>query len=52
MGLTGKGTASMGKRRNKTHVGCKRCGSHSWHIQKEKCAACGYGFTAKKRSCK
>jgi large subunit ribosomal protein L37e len=37
-----KGTSSFGKRRNKTHTLCRRCGKSSYHIQKKTCAACGY----------
>merc|ERR1712146_109242 len=42
MGKAGKGTGSFGKRRNKTHTLCPRCGRRSYHIQKATCAACGY----------
>ncbi|KAI3930791.1 hypothetical protein MKX01_037237 [Papaver californicum] len=38
----GKGTRSFGKRRNKTHTLCVRSGRHSYHLQKSRCAACGY----------
>jgi len=38
----GKGTGSFGKRRNKTHTLCRRCGSRSLHIQKGECSSCGY----------
>ncbi|XP_054161549.1 probable 60S ribosomal protein L37-A [Oppia nitens] len=37
-----KGTSSFGKRRNKTHTLCRRCGRSSYHIQKKTCASCGY----------
>ncbi|CAM9399203.1 unnamed protein product, partial [Ectocarpus fasciculatus] len=37
-----KGTASFGKRHNKTHTACRRCGRTSFHKQKKICAACGY----------
>ncbi|GFR04985.1 probable 60S ribosomal protein L37-A [Trichonephila clavata] len=37
-----KGTSSFGKRRNKTHTMCRRCGRSSYHIQKSECAQCGY----------
>ncbi|KAF4517495.1 hypothetical protein B566_EDAN004534 [Ephemera danica] len=37
-----KGTSSFGKRRNKTHTLCRRCGRSAYHIQKSKCAQCGY----------
>lgn len=38
----GAGTPSFGKRHNKSHTICRRCGSRSYHIQKGKCAKCGY----------
>nr|CAJ17428.1 ribosomal protein L37e [Sphaerius sp. APV-2005] len=44
-----KGTSSFGKRRNKTHTLCRRCGRSSYHIQKSQCAQCGYP-SAKMRS--
>ncbi|OAF65134.1 hypothetical protein A3Q56_07151 [Intoshia linei] len=37
-----KGTPSFGKRKNKTHTGCRRCGRSSYHIQKKTCSSCGY----------
>lgn len=37
-----KGTQSFGKRHNKTHTLCRRCGRSSYHIQKKRCSACGY----------
>ncbi|KAI5272864.1 hypothetical protein E4T47_03891 [Aureobasidium subglaciale] len=37
-----KGTGSFGKRHNKTHVLCRRCGSRSLHVQKHTCSNCGY----------
>ncbi|KAJ6157520.1 hypothetical protein N7470_005112 [Penicillium chermesinum] len=37
-----KGTSSFGKRHNKTHTLCRRCGKRSLHIQKHTCANCGY----------
>ncbi|WPK24213.1 hypothetical protein PUMCH_001479 [Australozyma saopauloensis] len=45
----GKGTPSMGKRHNKSHVLCKRCGRRSFHAQKKTCSSCGYP-AAKMRS--
>uniref|UniRef100_A0A914EMQ9 Ribosomal protein L37 n=1 Tax=Acrobeloides nanus TaxID=290746 RepID=A0A914EMQ9_9BILA len=44
-----KGTTSFGKRHNKTHTLCRRCGRSSYHIQKHTCAMCGYP-AAKKRT--
>jgi ribosomal protein L37E len=50
MGKIGKGTGSFGKRHNKTHTLCVRCGGRSYHIQKHTCSACGYP-AARKRTC-
>lgn len=42
-----KGTASHGKKSGKkTHIPCRRCGKHSYHVRKKKCASCGYGETS------
>jgi len=49
MGKKGKGTGSRGKRHNKSHTLCRRCGKHSYHIQKSTCSACGYP-SARKRT--
>eukprot|EP01115_Flamella_aegyptia_P006821 TRINITY_DN28262_c1_g3_i3.p2 TRINITY_DN28262_c1_g3~~TRINITY_DN28262_c1_g3_i3.p2 ORF type:complete len:93 (-),score=41.53 TRINITY_DN28262_c1_g3_i3:91-369(-) len=43
-----KGTQSFGKRHNKSHTLCKRCGKRSFHCQKKQCASCGFP-RAKKR---
>ena len=40
---------STGKRHNKSHTLCRRCGSHSYHIQKATCSLCGYP-SARKRT--
>merc|ERR1711865_1074309 len=37
-----KGTTSFGKRHNKSHTLCRRCGQRSYHVQKHQCARCGY----------
>ncbi|KAL9951011.1 hypothetical protein ACROYT_G043597 [Oculina patagonica] len=37
-----KGTSSFGKRHNKTHTLCVRCHRSAYHIQKKRCASCGY----------
>jgi len=37
-----KGTQSFGKRHNKTHVLCVRCGRRAFHLQKKTCGSCGY----------
>jgi len=42
MGKAGKGTGSFGKRHNKSHTLCRRCGRKSYHIQKKTCSSCGY----------
>jgi len=39
-----------GKRHNKTHTLCRRCGRVAFHIQKSKCGACGYP-AARLRNC-
>jgi large subunit ribosomal protein L37e len=45
-----KGTASMGKRSaKKTHIRCRRCGRHSYHVRGV-CASCGFGASAKRRN--
>ena len=41
-GKVGKGTGAFGKRRNKTHTLCRRCGRRSMHVQKGDCSSCGY----------
>jgi len=38
-----KGTSSFGKRIQKTHTACRRCGRISFHRQKKVCGGCGYG---------
>lgn len=45
-----KGTPSFGKHQKITHIRCKRCGRHAYHIRKKKCAACGFGKTSKIRN--
>ena len=40
--LQTKGTTSFGKRHNKSHTACRRCGKTSYHIQKSTCSSCGY----------
>ncbi len=45
-----KGTPSLGKRGSgKTHIVCRRCGRHAYHVRKKVCASCGYGASAKTR---
>jgi large subunit ribosomal protein L37e len=45
-----KGTASMGRKSGKkSHIMCRRCGRRAFHTQKNVCASCGYGNSAKRR---
>uniref|UniRef100_A0A2K6T1A7 Ribosomal protein L37 n=1 Tax=Saimiri boliviensis boliviensis TaxID=39432 RepID=A0A2K6T1A7_SAIBB len=44
-----KGTSSFGKRRNKTHTLCRRCGSKAYHLQKSTCSKCGYPAKRKRK---
>uniref|UniRef100_A0A1I8HJJ6 alpha-1,2-Mannosidase n=1 Tax=Macrostomum lignano TaxID=282301 RepID=A0A1I8HJJ6_9PLAT len=37
-----KGTTSFGKRHNKSHTQCRRCGRKSYHVQKKTCSSCAY----------
>jgi len=37
-----KGTASFGKRNQRSHCLCIRCGKRSFHLSKRRCASCGY----------
>ncbi|KAI6232851.1 Ribosomal protein L37 [Aphelenchoides fujianensis] len=43
-----KGTSSFGKRHNKTHTLCRRCGRSSYHIQKHTCSSCGFPAARKR----
>ncbi|MCK5039148.1 MAG: 50S ribosomal protein L37e [Thermoplasmata archaeon] len=46
-----KGTPSRGKHSSKkTHIVCRRCGKHAYHVRKKRCASCGFGFSAKLRN--
>ena len=45
-----KGTTSSGKHnKGGTHMRCRRCGRHSYHLTNKKCSFCGFGSTAKLR---
>lgn len=45
-----KGTASHGRKSGKkTHIRCRRCSGHTYHVQKKRCASCGYGETSRLR---
>ena len=45
-----KGTTSSGKNgRGQTHMRCRRCGKHAYHLTHKKCAFCGFGKTPKIR---
>lgn len=37
-----KGTPSFGKHQTISHIRCKRCGRHTYHIKKQRCSACGF----------
>ncbi|MCK4717250.1 MAG: 50S ribosomal protein L37e [Thermoplasmata archaeon] len=47
-----KGTPSYGKRNKPagTHMRCRRCGRHAYHVRHKNCAACGFGRTSKLRT--
>ncbi|MAE13550.1 50S ribosomal protein L37e [Candidatus Woesearchaeota archaeon] len=46
-----KGTAARGRNSSKkSHIICRRCSGHSYHIHKKRCSSCGYGKTSKVRS--
>lgn len=46
-----KGTSGHGRKSGKkTHIHCRRCGGHSYHVKDKKCASCGYGSSARIRS--
>ena len=46
-----KGTPSMGKKSGKkSHITCRRCGVHSYHIHKKRCSHCGYGKASVRRT--
>ncbi|MBA0618372.1 hypothetical protein Godav_027732 [Gossypium davidsonii] len=47
----GSAIGSFGKRRNKTHTLCVRCGCRSFHLQKSRCSACVFS-AARKMTCK
>ncbi len=40
--MAGSGTTAFGKHNKITHIRCRRCGRHSYHIQQRHCSACGY----------
>lgn len=42
-----KGTPSLGKKNKKSHIHCRRCGRHSYHVKHKTCAACGFGRSSK-----
>ncbi|XP_038655821.1 60S ribosomal protein L37 [Scyliorhinus canicula] len=44
-----KGTSSFGKRRNKTHTLCRRCGAKAFHLQKSTCGKCAYPAKRKRK---
>lgn len=40
--MVGKGTPSFGKKNKIVHIRCRRCGRHTYHLQKKRCSACGF----------
>jgi len=44
----GKGTPSKSGGK-KTHIICRRCGRHSYHVRKKRCAYCGFGESKRMR---
>lgn len=44
-----KGTQAFGKKHNKSHVPCRRCGRSSYHVQKSQCSSCSYPDTKMRR---
>ena len=44
-----KGTTSQGRRLGRTHIGCRRCGRNSFHIQWKRCSACAYPRPSRRR---
>ncbi|MBS3056525.1 MAG: 50S ribosomal protein L37e [Candidatus Aenigmarchaeota archaeon] len=45
-----KGTPSFGKHNRITHIRCRRCGRHAYHIRTSKCSSCGFGKSTKIRN--
>ena len=45
----GKGTPSKSGG-GKTHIVCRRCGRHAYHVRKKRCAACGFGESKRLRT--
>jgi len=37
-----KGTPSFGRHNKKTHIVCRRCGKHAYHVNRKTCAHCGF----------
>ena len=40
--MKGKGTQHFGKKHQRTHCECRRCGKTTFHKQKKTCSACGF----------
>ena len=45
-----KGTYSMGKKNKISHIHCRRCGRHSYHIRDGICSSCGFGKSRRIKS--
>jgi large subunit ribosomal protein L37e len=37
-----KGTPSFGKHNKVSHIVCRRCGRHAYHVRKKRCSYCGF----------
>ncbi|KAM7316361.1 hypothetical protein ACRRTK_024092 [Alexandromys fortis] len=48
-GLFGLGGDGFGKRSNKAHTLCRRCGSKAYHLQKSTCGKCGHPAKRKRK---
>jgi large subunit ribosomal protein L37e len=47
----GTGTASQGRKSGKkTHIPCRRCGKHTYHVKDSVCSSCGFGKSSKLRT--
>ncbi len=44
-----EGKLRKGKKNNKVHGKCRRCGNKSYHLSKGVCASCGFGKSTKRR---
>ncbi|XLU75968.1 hypothetical protein S245_035021 [Arachis hypogaea] len=47
--FNGSRNMSFGKKKNKTHTLCMRCGRRSFHLQKSRCSACAFPAARKRK---